>query len=154
MCLTSGLLGREMRRTNDVMEKELGTAGWHLDPDDGFIGHVGGLWRREVNGQQRFAFVARAIHANRNGAVHGGMLMTFVDRVMGQTARLSTGAVRGATISLNHQFLAPVRIGDLVEMTPQITQSTTRMVFLTGTAFVGAAPVASAQGVWRVSHSA
>ncbi|WP_114966112.1 PaaI family thioesterase [Alkalilacustris brevis] len=135
------------------MEQELEKAGWRLEADDGFVGHVGGLWRREVSGQTQIAFVARALHANRNRVVHGGMLMTFMDRALGQTARLATGAVRGATVSLTHQFLAPVRIGDLVEVTPQITKATSRMVFMTGTAFVGDVPVVSAQGVWRVSHS-
>lgn len=136
------------------MKHELENAGWRLDPDDGFIGHVGGLWRREVAGQTQLAFLATRIHANRNDVVHGGMLMTFVDRAMGQTARLATGARRGATISLNHQFLAPVLIGEFVQIEPQITKATTRLVFLTGTAFVGDAPVISAQGVWRMSHSA
>jgi acyl-coenzyme A thioesterase PaaI-like protein len=135
------------------MEQDLKNAGWTLDPDDGFVGHVGGLLRRVVDEETQFAFVARNIHANRNGVVHGGMLMTFVDRALGQTARHSTSAVRGATISLTHQFLAPVRIGDFVEMTPQITRTTSRMVFLTGTALVSDAPVVSAQGVWRVSRS-
>jgi acyl-coenzyme A thioesterase PaaI-like protein len=136
------------------MENELSRAGWILDPDDGFVGHVGGLWRRETDGVMQVAFIARPIHANRNGVVHGGMLMTFVDRAMGQTARFATGATRGATISLTHQFLAPVRIGELVEMTPHVTRATARTVFLTGTACVGDAPVVSAQGVWRISHSA
>lgn len=136
------------------MQTDLRTFGWTLDPDDGFIGHVGGLWRRESDGKSRFAFVAQHFHANRNGVVHGGMLMTFVDRAMGQTARLATGAVKGATISLSHQFLAPVRLGDLVEMTPVVTSATRRSVFLTGTVFVGETPVVSAQGVWRVTHNA
>ncbi len=135
------------------MEQELINAGWALDADDGFVGHVGGLWRRVVRGETQVAFIARPIHANRNGVVHGGMLMTFVDRAMGQMARHSTGAARGATISLTHQFLSPVKIGDLIEMTPQVTRTTSRMVFLTGTACVGETPVVSAQGVWRVSHS-
>lgn len=135
------------------MENKLKNDGWILDHDDGFVGHVGGLWRRVTNGEAQFAFIAKAFHANRNGVVHGGMTMTFVDRAMGQTARTLSGAVRGATISLTHQFLAPVRIGDLVVMTPQVTKMTPRMVFLTGTAFVGDAPVISAQGVWRVTQT-
>lgn len=135
------------------MEDDLRTSGWCLDPDDGFVGHVGGLWHRDAGGVTQFAFIARPIHANRNGVVHGGMLMTFMDRAMGHTARTATQAVRGATVSLTHQFLAPVRIGDFVEMTPQITRASTRMVFLTGTAFVRDDPVVTAQGVWRVSHS-
>ncbi len=136
------------------MENNLKNDGWVLDPDDGFVGHVGGLWRRATNGETQFAFIAKDFHANRNGVVHGGMTMTFVDRAMGQTARTVSGAIRGATISLTHQFLAPVRIGDLVVMTPEVTKMTSRMVFLTGTAFVGEAPVVSAQGVWRVTHIA
>lgn len=135
------------------MEHVLYEAGWTLDPDDGFIGHVGGLWRRIVDDRSEFAFVARPLHANRNGVVHGGMLMTFIDRALGQTARLSSGAVRGATISLNHQFLAPVKIGEIVRITPDVTKITSRMVFLTGVASVADIPVVSAQGVWRVSHS-
>lgn len=135
------------------MEHDLANAGWILDPDDGFIGHVGGLWRRVFDGQTQFAFIALPIHANRNGVVHGGMLMTFVDRALGQTARMSAGAVRGATISLNQQFLAPVKIGDLVEITPDVTKMTSRMVFMSGIAAVTGTPVVSAQGVWRVSHS-
>lgn len=136
------------------MENELLKAGWQLDPDEGFVGHVGGIWSRKVDGVNQFAFVARDFHANSNGVVHGGMLMTFIDRAMGHTARGTTGAVRCATISLSHQFLAPARIGDLVEMTPQMARSSARTAFVTGTAFVGDAPVVSAQGVWRVSHTA
>ncbi|MFT6944783.1 MAG: acyl-coenzyme A thioesterase PaaI-like protein [Glaciecola sp.] len=136
------------------MENELIADGWILDPDDGFVGHVGGLWRRVTIGEMQFAFFAKDFHANRNGVVHGGMTMTFVDRALGQTARTVSGAVRGATISLTHQFLAPVRIDDLVIMTPLVTTTTSRMVFLTGTAFVGDTPVVSAQGVWRVTHTA
>ena len=135
------------------MDYDLETHGWQLDPDDGFVGHVGGLWRRTVEGQPRFAFIARDFHANRNGVVHGGMLMTVMDRALGQTARFTMAAARGATVSLTHQFLAPVHIGDLVEVTPVVTRTTARMVFMTGTAFVGDAPVLSGQGVWRVSHS-
>ena len=65
------------------MSTSLENAGWYLEPDDGFIGHVGGLWRRNVAGVGQVAFIAQEIHANRNGVVHGGMLMTFVDRALG-----------------------------------------------------------------------
>jgi acyl-coenzyme A thioesterase PaaI-like protein len=135
------------------MDQDLIDAGWTLDPDDGFVGHVGGLWRREVGEETQVAFVARDFHANRNGVVHGGMLMTFIDRAMGQRARKVTGAPRGATVSLTHQFLAPVHIGDLVEMTPQVVRKTSKMVFLSGIAHVGGEPVVSAQGVWRVTFT-
>lgn len=135
------------------MENRLKKDGWVLDPDHGFVGHVGGLWRLVTNGETQFAFIAKDFHANRNGVVHGGMIMTFVDRAMGQTARTVSGAPRGATISLTHQFLAPVRIGDLVTMTPRVTKMTSRMVFLDGSACVGDDPVVTTQGLWRITHT-
>ena len=79
--------------------------------------------------------------------------MTFADRALGQVARLVTGAKRGATISLSHHFLAPVRIGDFVEMQPVISSVTARMVFVSGMAHVGDRSVVSAQGVFRIFHS-
>ncbi|MFC6761441.1 PaaI family thioesterase [Sulfitobacter porphyrae] len=72
---------------------------------------------------------------------------------MGQTARTVSDAPRGATISLTHQFLAPVRIGDLVTMTPRVTKMTSRIVFLDGSVCVGDDPVVTAQGVWRITHT-
>lgn len=135
------------------MMQDLLAAGFRLQPDDGFVGHAGGLWQRTIDRQVQFAFVATEIHTNRNGLVHGGMLMTFMDRALGQTAREATGAVRGATVSLTHQFLAPVRINDIVKLTPQVTSKTGRMVFMTGTALIGDVPVVSAQGVWRMSFN-
>jgi acyl-coenzyme A thioesterase PaaI-like protein len=135
------------------MDHDLTSAGWTMDPDDGFVGHVGGIWRREIDGQAQYAFIARQFHANRNGVVHGGMLMTFMDRVLGQTARRTAGAVRGATVNLNSQFLAPAKIDDLVILIPKITSVTSRMVFATGTACVRDVPVVSCQGVYRISRS-
>lgn len=127
--------------------------GWTLDPDDGFIGHVGKLWRRKEADGPVFAFVATPIHANRNGMVHGGMLMTFVDRAFGQAARAATGAVRGATISLSHQFLAPMHLGRRAEVRPRLIRATSRLAFMEGTVTVDGTPVLSAHGVWRQSHS-
>lgn len=135
------------------MEHNLSSLGWALDPDEGFVGHVGGFWWREVAGQPQFAFIVRNFHANRNGVVHGGMLMTFADRALGQTARAVSGAVRGATVNLNSQFLAPARMGHLVIVAPKITAVTARMVFATGTAFVDDVPVISVQGVYRMSYT-
>lgn len=142
------------RGTTRSMDKDLAAAGWVPETDDGFVGHVGGLLRREHDGALQFAFIARRFHANRNGVVHGGMLMTFCDRAFGRTARLATDAVRGATIDLSCQFLAPARIGDLVVLAPQITKSTPRMVFVTGTAVVNGEPVVMAHGIFRMVRPA
>ncbi|GGH45023.1 PaaI family thioesterase [Frigidibacter albus] len=127
--------------------------GWTHDPSEGLIAHLGGLWRREVGGRHQLGLWPEPMHANRNGVVHGGMLMTFVDRAFGMTARLVAGAPRGATISLSHQFVAPLQIGSFASVEPKIVKLTTRMAFVEGTVFAGDEPIVQAQGVWRLAAS-
>jgi acyl-coenzyme A thioesterase PaaI-like protein len=60
--------------------------GWIPEPPEGFIGLVGPIWRSpDVVGH--FRLLTAPKHQNRNGVVHGGMLMTLADRAMGYTAR-------------------------------------------------------------------
>lgn len=134
------------------MEKQLRADNWTLDPMDGFLNHVGGLWVRRTDGADEFGFIARDIHANRTGVVHGGMLMTFIDRAFGQVARLHAGAQRGATVNLSVNFTAPMQLGQFASLTPKVTHSTTRMAFMEGTVLCGGVVIASAQGVWRLAR--
>lgn len=132
------------------MEEHLIQQGWVHDPSEGLIAHVGGLWNRVHNSTHQFGFLAAPMHANRNGVVHGGMLMVFVDRAYGLTARLKSGATRSATISLNHQFMAPMPIGGFALIEPQVGSLTTRLAFMQGSVTCDNIPIVSAQGVWRL----
>lgn len=133
------------------MKQKLVQDGWVHDPSEGLIAFLGGLWIRDVAGRRTFGLLPQPHHANRNGVVHGGMLMTFVDRAFGMTARLTSGAPRGATISLSHQFVAPLQIGSFATVEPKIVKLTTRMAFVEGTVMAGDEPVMQAQGVWRLA---
>ncbi len=128
--------------------------GWIHDPAEGFIANVGGIWWREGKTGREFGFLATGRHANRNGMVHGGMLMTFVDRAFGMTARMAGGAPRGATVSLGTQFMAPMQIGDFALVAPRVVTLTPRMAFIDGTVMRGETPLMSAQGVWRLASHA
>jgi len=134
------------------MSEDLKAAGWTHDAPSGFIGHTGGLWIRKHNDALQFGFVAEPMHSNRNGAVHGGMLMTFIDRAFGKTARATTGASLAATVSLTHQFMAPMKLGEFATITPRVPKVTSRMAFVEGTIFVGDRVILSAQGIWRFSR--
>lgn len=136
------------------METQSLSDDWEPVAVDGFLEHVGGYSRRRVNGVLEFAFVARDFHVNRSGVVQGGMIMTFVDRAFGEIARDASGATRTATISLTHQFMAPMPIGAVAVMAPRVSRLTRRMAFLDGTVFVDGAAVVSATGVWRLIHDA
>lgn len=136
------------------MEQELRTQGWEHDPSEGLIAFLGGLWLRERDGMREFGFIALPHHANRNGVVHGGMMMTFVDRAFGMTSRGASGAARGSTISLSHQFMNPLKIGSFATVQPRIGQLTRRMSFVEGTLMCGETPIMQSQGVWRLAVNA
>lgn len=135
-----------------TMEDFLTRNGWVFDPADGFIAYIGGLWRLTDSSGEHYGFITRDIHANRNGVVHGGMIMSFVDRVFGMHSRLSSGVEKAATVSLSHQFVAPLQIGKFAILTPRIVKLTPRMAFLEGLVTCDDQPVVQAQGVWRLAR--
>ncbi|WP_230533911.1 PaaI family thioesterase [Microvirga roseola] len=126
-------------------------AGWRVrDDEPGLMTLVGPLWQHAGGEDPRFGFVAEEKHLNRRGVVHGGMLMAFADQALGLTAREVKGGLPQATIQLDTQFIAPVCIGEFVEVTPQAVRSTRSILFMRGTLVVGERTVASAQGIWKV----
>ena len=132
------------------MNEKLLSEGWAHDPADGFIQHIGGMWLRGPQGAREFGLLAQPFHANRSGMVHGGMIMAFLDRAFGQTAREVSGANRTATISFTHQFMAPLRIGEFALALPRVTQVTGRLAFVEGSLIREGGVLVSAQGVWRL----
>ncbi|WP_168208271.1 PaaI family thioesterase [Agrobacterium sp. T29] len=133
-----------------VLNQQLLDAGWIHDPSEGLIAYLGGVWIRDNDGAKEFGFVADERHVNRNGVVHGGMLMTFMDRAFGMTARLTSGATRVATISLSHQFMTPMQIGQFATVIPNIAKAGGRTSFVDGTLFQEETPIMHAHGVWRL----
>lgn len=142
-----------MMQIDPQIAAHLRVTGWAHDPSDGFIAYLGGVWWREGASGPVYGFLAGSQAVNRNGFVHGGMMMSFVDRVFGLTARRVSGAPRGATVSLNHQFMTPMKIGAFAELEPRVIRLTPRMAFLDGTLVCGDQPVVSAQGVWRLART-
>ena len=59
----------------------------------------------------RYGFLAEQRHLNIGGVVHGGMLMSFADDVLGMTVWEAAGRKPCTTVQLNTQFIAPVQAG-------------------------------------------
>ena len=60
----------------------------------------------------RYGFLADHRHLNRNGMVHGGMIMTFADHAIGLAARTVNRTNSQATVQLDTAFLSGVEEGE------------------------------------------
>ncbi|MFV0280713.1 MAG: PaaI family thioesterase [Rhodoblastus sp.] len=128
--------------------------GWKAMKGPGFSFHVGPIWaRREGEGENaiwRYAFLAGEKHENRQGAVHGGMLMAFADHAIGHIAWEAAGRRKCVTLQLENQFLAAVHSGDFVECDTEIVRAARTVIFLRGVLKVKDRPVMAANGIWKV----
>lgn len=123
--------------------------GWETITDQGFVGLVGPFFSKAAGDSLQFCFPTEDRHHNRNGVVQGGALMTFADRALGATARFVSKSPRTAGIQLNFQFVASVKIGDLVEAKPTVVRDTKQLIFMSTTLTVGSQTVATAEGIWK-----
>ena len=122
-------------------------------PLNSFMAQLGPTWRRLRDGRIEHAFDASEIHRNSNGVVHGGMLMTFADYVLGYAARMDHQEQRSVTISLKVDFVSAARIGERISCTAEIVRRTRSLYFMRGDVLVGTRIVATASGVWKILGS-
>ena len=121
--------------------------GWDPIQDVGFIHHVGPVYRR---GDGAYAFRAAQKHANLIQVVHGGMLMSFADRALGETAMSAADGANCVTIQMEMQFIDVARLGDWIEARPEVVRRTGSMVFLRTDLWAQDRRVAAATGVWKI----
>jgi len=124
--------------------------GWKTMKGPGFSSLVGPIWAKRDGESWRYGFLAEEKHENRQGAVHGGMLMTFADHAIGFVAWEAAGRRKCVTMQLENQFLAAVKHGDFVECDTEIVRAAKTVIFLRGVLKVNGRPVMAANGIWKV----
>ena len=143
--------GRQWREDEDGMSFDPAAEGWKVPEEwSGFVGEIGPLWVRRGERGLRVGFEAEARHANVRGVVHGGMLMTLADQMMGQLTWYVAGGRPCATASLSNDFLSPARIGEWIEGEAAIVHQGKSLIFVRGDLKVGDRPVLSATGIWKI----
>src|ERR1051325_3015213 len=106
-------------------------AGWAQRNDEpGFIAMGGPLWEKRGDEGLILGLLTRAMHCNRRGVVHGGMLMTFADQALGLAAWEANGGSPQATIQLDTHFIAAVSVGEFVEAQTRVTRKTRSLLFM------------------------
>ncbi|MDB5314659.1 MAG: thioesterase superfamily protein [Rhodospirillales bacterium] len=124
--------------------------GWHVLPERGFPVHVGTFFGKQFEAGLRYGFVAEQRHLNVGGVVHGGMLMTFMDDMLGTTVWEAAGRQPVSTIQLNSRFVSPARLGEFVECVPRVERMARSVAFIRGELLVGDRLVMAADGVWKI----
>ena len=114
-----------------------------------FTTYNGPFWRREVEGGVSQGFYVLRRHCNGMGLVHGGMLASFLDGMVGNAvyAALQRPAV---TIHLSLDYLAMARTGDWVEGEARLTRATRDVAFAEARAFVGERDVVRASAIFKL----
>ncbi len=121
-----------------------------LNPVDPFEDVIGPFYERaEPDGGASYAFQVREDHTNMAGIAHGGMLMSFADTVVAQAAFAANGGDHVVTLSMSASFLAPARVGDLVECRPKLIRKTAEILFVGGEFMVSGAVILSARSLWK-----
>ena len=102
------------------------------DPDDPFEMHAGPFyWRAKEDGSHHFVLRAEARHCNRQGVLHGGVLVTLMDLTLAATAK-DVVQDRVVTVSLNSEFVSGGKVGEIVEATGELVRRTRSLAFVRG----------------------
>lgn len=127
-----------------------------LYPDEPFEVHAGPHYFRDETGpdgsERRVAGMrARRVHTSASGFVHGGALLAFADSALTAFAMeaMADDDERVATITVNAEFVAPVRLGDWVECRGAVTRLTRSLAFVRGAMTVDGETVMTCSTVLR-----
>lgn len=102
------------------------------DPTDPFENFAGPFyWKKLGDGTDHVILQSTDKHCNRQGFIHGGLLLTMMDFTFAVCAK-EFPEQRLATISLNSEFVAPGRVGTLIEATGEIVRRTRGLCFMRG----------------------
>ena len=119
----------------------------------GFNAYIGPLLRdpaKAAGAEKRFAFLPEAKHLNGGGALHGGLLMTLADNVLGFTVHEQTEGRIASTVTLNTDFLAGGVAGEPVWGRAQITRKTRSLIFVSGDLSQNGKLLMTATGIWKI----
>ena len=117
---------------------------------DPFEIHLGPVYETGEKGARRFFLRIDERHVNMRGVIHGGMLMTFADLALGQAVWDATDRAPSVTINMQSQFLKPARVGDTVEVLPELVRETRSLVFMRGDFKVNGETIFSASSIWKL----
>lgn len=119
----------------------------------GFNNYIGPIWVGTRDEGLHFMMAVEERHLNAGGVLHGGVIMTFADVALGMTVFNGVGKRPCATISMNTDFLAAAKMGEVLEGVATINRKTTDVVFVQGRVYTATRDIATATGLWKLLHT-
>jgi acyl-coenzyme A thioesterase PaaI-like protein len=116
------------------------------DPFEAYIGPV----FQKADADAPISFKVEPRHADANGFVHPGMLLTFADTAIGNYVWAKVDWKPNVTLSMQAQFMGKAKIGDLVVCVPEMTQKTRAVAFVKGTFTVAGNPIMTVSSLWKM----
>jgi uncharacterized protein (TIGR00369 family) len=133
-----------------IMEKVIPDGFSEVVMENPFVDLIGPIYSNEETGTIEIGMFADERHKNPGGVVHGGLLMTMMDNLMGATVFSVIRPRFAATVSLNCDFLSSTNPGEWISGTGQVTRHTRSMVFIRGELRADDRPVLSASGIFKI----
>ncbi|WP_300556556.1 PaaI family thioesterase [Maricaulis sp.] len=115
------------------IEQEGEFKGWQYWPEEPFESRAGPFYRKVDDKGVIGAFRAERRHMNAGGSVHGGCLMSFADFMLFSIAWDSfTDGSMGVTLTMNSEFLAAAREGELLTSRGEVLRAGRSVLFVRG----------------------
>ncbi|WP_135211425.1 PaaI family thioesterase [Vitreimonas flagellata] len=119
-----------------------------LDFRRGFVGQIGPLHRRVVDGVATMGFRVEERHTNGMKNAHGGMLMSFADMAWGQIVSVETSSY-WVTVRLTVDFLSSAHIGEWIEGGSELIEAKEDLFLVRGRVWSGDRTLMTGTGVFK-----
>ena len=121
-----------------------------IDKPSSFGQLIGPVYERpEDDGMFVRALRVEDKHTNLGGVVHGGVLMSFADVILGTVSYRHAGRP-GMSVRLVSDFVSPARVGDWLEGRGTVTKATRSIIFARGTLTVEGRTILTVSGTYKL----
>lgn len=121
---------------------------WVPHRSEGFVGGLGEIVERRRGGLLEIGLHTADSHRNLSGIVHGGVMMTLIDRTIGINCREAAAGERMATASLTVNFMRQARVGDFIEVRCTLRKEGRKVIFADAFVYVGDKLIGGGTGVF------
>lgn len=129
-------------------------APWQRREMKGIPASLGALWTLRTDDGWRYAVQLDNSHANAQGFIHGGVLMSFMDHALSLMLWEASGRAICNTVHLDNHFLHPVRPPAFIECDGRILRQGHKLAFMRGLLRVDKQEIMESTGVWSISRPA